>query len=868
MPAIGSTVVSRYELRDTLGLSATRVAYRAFDREVEVEVALWCVYPELFPTAPSRSMFVAAAKQSQGLRHRHVLKVFEAGTIDGSAGVASSLYMTQQLATSAELEGRLRTGASNDAPAIARYAASLSGALEAAHGAGLHHGWLTPADVVEVAGQVKLCGTGLFASMDSKAALARFGNDRRYLAPEVVAGRPASAESDWYSLGVLLLELATGSVATSPQIALASLAVKSPKQADALRSALSANPAERPTEAGAFVAGVEDAWQVTAEAAVSPVYLEAPEDEANYDKTISMGQSFIDANVAALIAASKETASEMMVSEVVESPLGGFDEGATIATSSHSPGVYDSEDTAASVAAPPGGFDEGVTSARVSAPTGGFEEGVTSARVVAPTATVTEPAGGFDEGVTVHRASSPPMGFDDGSTVHNQQLPVAGFEDEAKTEDRPPALPGGFDDGQTVDKLATPPPTSDSRRTARKIPAIAVAEDSRATARKLPAIGDGGRATAREVPVVGSSSDRRQTAREVPAPTDGFGDEETSAAAPQIGGFHVDDETMDGSFDSLLGPEDDEAPTVADDTLPPGGFDEGATVVEGAPGPRLLALSMKPKPDPGYTEPKRKVHPGVVAKPVLRPLSSLTEIPEAPQELGILAPPRPATEPTSPRRLWVGLSLFLVAGAATVTIALLLTRGDEVTSKTEVVEVAEVPDAKPPPPPPRQVVVLGPKCKEGTVHLPDSNLCVDAFEAPGVGRQPQSGLTLTEAREACAKREMRLCTGAEWQLACGGAEASDWPYGKRYKPEICNLKGRTIELAGSRPQCRSSFATYDMSGNIAEWVEEGEIRGGSALDRSRGKCSQVRPNKGGQSAFSDVGFRCCADAIASPPPSD
>lgn len=945
MPAIGDTVVGRYELRDTLGLSATRVAYRAFDLEVEVEVALWCLHPELFPTAPSRAYFIAAAKRSQAIRHRHLLKVFEAGSIDAGSGEESSLYMTQQLATSAELEGRLTAGSTNEAPVIVRYAVSLCGALDAIHGEGLHHGWLTPADVVEVAGQVKLCGGGLFASMDAQAALTRFGTDRRYLAPEVLSGRPASAASDWYSLGVLLLELATGTAAESPQSALATLAAGAPQYAEALRAALSTNPAERPVEGSVFLAGVERGWQEQGVSTVEyqpPVNLKAPEDDSNFDETIAMGQNFIDARVAAVIAARSNADGEMMVSEVVVPDVpGGFDEGATrttttpafyeaddtAATTAAPPGAYDVDDTAASVSTPPGGFDEGITSASVSTPPGGFDEGVTSAIVAAPAKASYEentsarvkartpgfyekktastlpaitdgfearespvaepsPAGGFDDGVTVHRAAKPPSPFDESATVMTPIPSPTGF-DEDRTEDRPPTLagafvqsttqdrppeaPGGFDTGPTMDKVYTPPPPSDSRRTAREIPGIQVPEDSRETARKIPAIGGGrdGRSTARVVAAVGSASDRRATAREISAPTGGFGDEETSAAAAPAGGFHEDEETMDGSIDGDADLQDPR--TIAEDTVPPGGFDEGATVVEGGPGVRLLALSMKPKPDPGVAEPKRKVHAGLVAKPVLRPLSSLIETPEAPQARGILAPPRPVTAPPhSPRRLWVGLSLFLVAGATIVTIALLLTRGPDKAKDALVAEDAGMAEAKAAAPPParREVLVLGPTCKQGTVHIAESNLCVDAFEAPGVGRQPQSGLSLEDARTACAKRDMRLCTGAEWEMACGGADASTWPYGQRYKPEICNLKGRTIELTGSRAQCRSSFATYDMSGNIAEWVEEGEIRGGSALDRSRGKCSQVRSNRGKQTAFSDVGFRCCADAIASPPPSD
>lgn len=798
MPSIGDTIVGRYELRDTLGACPTRVAYRAYDTEVEVEVTLWCLPAELFPTPSSRAFFIAAAKQTQGIRHRHLLKVFEAGTLKEVPGGPLSIYLTQQLGTSAELEGRLTTGTSSEAAAILRYAESLSGALEAMHDKGLHHGWLTPADVVEVAGQVKLCGVGLFASMDAKAALACWGEDSRYLAPEVLAGRPASAASDTYSLAVILLELAIGGPAHSVSSSLARLAGNAPMQAHALRHALAANPAERPHDSDTFLAAVRQGWADQVAATVehlAPVNLTAPAPDSGFKPTLAMGQAFVDANIAEMIAEREDTANEMMVSEVVEPTP------------------------------PPGGFDEGVTSAMVDTP----------------------PPGGFDEQATLHSASAMPMGFDEGATLHQAQVPKVGFED-GKTADRPrgkqrPAAPPG---PEAAAGMGTPASRAETV-------ALGKTEDTRGA--RADSFVDG--KTEDKVGKTAGSED------------------ETRAAMPPGTDFREDDATYDAPIDPAGG--FDEGQTIAESTLPPaGGFDEGATVVDAAPGLRLLALSMKPKSetDSGLHETKPSPPPGIVAKPVLRPLSSLAESVDVPQELGHLAPPRVEKEskPASSRRLWLLMSMFLVSGAATVSLILMF-GGSKKDSKTAgPFDAGQTSDASSASGEasllPRKVVVMGPTCPEGSVHLTDKKLCVDAFEAPGEGRQPQSGLALEEARAACTKREMRLCTGAEWEAACGGANGSRWPYGPRYKPEICNLKGKAIDVAGARAACRSSFAIYDMSGNIAEWVEEGEIRGGSALDRSRGRCSQLRPNPGRQSAFSDVGFRCCADAIASPPPSD
>ena len=314
--SIGDTVVGRYKLLDLLGVSSTRSAYRAYDSEVEVEVALWSMRAELFSTHASRAAFVTAAKRAREVRHPHLLRIFEVDT--HVQGFDESLYLTQQLGTSAELEGRLSAGGMAEPATILRYAQSLSTALDALHTGGLYHGWLMPADVVEVASQVKLCGAGLFADLQAESALAIWGEGVRYLDPELVESGRCSAASDWYGLGVILLELALGEPALSVPESLASLSKVSTKQAEALSLVLAPKPEDRIAAGVSFMAGVKRAWEEPNAATAAyhkPVNLKAPAPDSNYAPTLSMEQSFIDAEVAQRIAAHRAETS-LMVSEV------------------------------------------------------------------------------------------------------------------------------------------------------------------------------------------------------------------------------------------------------------------------------------------------------------------------------------------------------------------------------------------------------------------------------------------------------------------------------------------------------------------------------------------------------------------------
>jgi formylglycine-generating enzyme required for sulfatase activity len=124
------------------------------------------------------------------------------------------------------------------------------------------------------------------------------------------------------------------------------------------------------------------------------------------------------------------------------------------------------------------------------------------------------------------------------------------------------------------------------------------------------------------------------------------------------------------------------------------------------------------------------------------------------------------------------------------------------------------------------------------------------------------GITLAEAEAACQARGGRLCTRREWEHACRGDAGTAWPYGGEFEPGACNAstaRRGALEPAGSRQRCRSPIGAHDMSGNAAEWVSGGEIRGGSSRDLSEGRCSRSEQREGPQRAYPDVGFRCCAE---------
>ena len=140
------------------------------------------------------------------------------------------------------------------------------------------------------------------------------------------------------------------------------------------------------------------------------------------------------------------------------------------------------------------------------------------------------------------------------------------------------------------------------------------------------------------------------------------------------------------------------------------------------------------------------------------------------------------------------------------------------------------------------------------------SFCIDRYEFPGKGSTPKTGVTWDGAQAACKSQGKRLCSAAEWTLGCGGK----YPYGAAYDAGKCNTAGedeeeRPLVPSGSKPDCKSPNGLYDMSGNAAEWVDEGTVNGGSSeRDGDTATCGRAAKRfKGAGNAF--VGFRCCAD---------
>jgi hypothetical protein len=91
---------------------------------------------------------------------------------------------------------------------------------------------------------------------------------------------------------------------------------------------------------------------------------------------------------------------------------------------------------------------------------------------------------------------------------------------------------------------------------------------------------------------------------------------------------------------------------------------------------------------------------------------------------------------------------------------------------------------------------------------------------------PSGHLSWHQARRACAAQGKVLCSGNTFEVACTQA-GTFYPYGARFLPGVCNdgwwgmmQQDEQVRPTGSMPGCITELGLADMSGNLAEWVDQ------------------------------------------------
>ena len=258
----GGQLWGHFRISQTLGAGSFGSVYRAWDTRLECDVALKVIKASGVSREFDLSRAIKEARLLARVRHGNVVRVFGADAHAGSFGLWMELIPGRTLEQQLTLQGPM--GVSEAIP----IGIDLCHALAAVHGAGLVHRDVKAQNVLrEEGGRIVLMDFGTGGHIRGTETTDTLAGTPLYLAPELFLGERPSAQSDIYSLGVLLYHLVSGNYpvrgVTRGDLESAHSAQKrhplrdvrpdlSPVFIDVVERALAPHPADRYKSAGEF----------------------------------------------------------------------------------------------------------------------------------------------------------------------------------------------------------------------------------------------------------------------------------------------------------------------------------------------------------------------------------------------------------------------------------------------------------------------------------------------------------------------------------------------------------------------------------------------------------------------------------------
>ena len=223
----GTLIGGRYRLEAQVGSGGMSTVHRANDEKLQRPVAVKLMHRATAADADHLERFRREAKSVANLSDPNLVGVIDAGEDEGRP------YIVLEYVDGETLKERIKRNERLDVPEAIAYAIEISRGLSAANDGGIIHRDVKPQNVlIDRDGRAKVTDFGIARTLDEDGLTAdgRVIGTTDYVSPEQALGEQVGAQSDIYSLGIVLFEMLTGNVpfsADSP-VAVAMCHVRDP----------------------------------------------------------------------------------------------------------------------------------------------------------------------------------------------------------------------------------------------------------------------------------------------------------------------------------------------------------------------------------------------------------------------------------------------------------------------------------------------------------------------------------------------------------------------------------------------------------------------------------------------------------------
>ena len=194
--------IAHYKILESLGSGGIGEVYRARDTRAGRTVAVKVLSPAVVADPAKFDALSTIAARLAKLSHPNIAMLFDGGQEGDRYYLVFEFVQGQPL-------GSLINGRPLQVRRALEFAINLADALAEAHAADLIHGDIRPDTImITLKDRAKFMNFGL--APFTGGGVSRVQASSPYVSPEELAGHPADARSDIYSLGAVMFEMLTG----------------------------------------------------------------------------------------------------------------------------------------------------------------------------------------------------------------------------------------------------------------------------------------------------------------------------------------------------------------------------------------------------------------------------------------------------------------------------------------------------------------------------------------------------------------------------------------------------------------------------------------------------------------------------------